>query len=64
MKKAKKPSRKSDLYTPAERERIALAAAVSSRTVVRHLDGATNLRPSGRARIVAALKTLHGVAGK
>lgn len=61
MGKAKKPTKESALYTPEELRRIANAAHVDPATVRRHLDGGTT-RPTGRARIIAALERFHGGA--
>ena len=48
-------SKQSSLYTPAELREIANAAFVDPKTIKRFLDG-FSVRPTGRARIVSALK--------
>jgi DNA-binding LacI/PurR family transcriptional regulator len=53
VKKSK--AKDSRLYTPAELREIANAATVDPKTVKSFIDG-NPVRPSGRARIVAALK--------
>jgi hypothetical protein len=48
-------TKKSQSYTPAELREIANASQVNPKTVARFIDGHP-VRPTGKARIVSALK--------
>ena len=60
MKKKETQGSQSHLYTPANLREIANSASVDPKTVKRYLDG-FQVRPTGQARIIAALKAFGPV---